>query len=305
VNRGARTRIVAGVDIGGTKTAVLAVALPAVDVVFRAVFPTRATQGAARLRGELVTVLARLRSELGLRENPPVGVSVPELVDLDGLVTTDVVVPGLAGDLTAWAELGVVRAESDVRAAARAEASIGSGAGFRSLAYVSIGTGISFAFVLDGAVWPGAHGAAILLGSGPFGPKLSPAGTPYPLEELASGPAVVAAYRSAGGRAETARGVLDRYESDPRAAEVVDEAGSAAGHGVALLVNLLDPHAVIVGGGLGCVDGPYWGRLQETTRARIWAAAARDVPLLRSTLGADAAAIGAALAAGADRGSSG
>src|SRR5215468_3348536 len=124
-----RGQIVVGVDIGGTKTAVVAVALPDADVVFREVIATRAAYGAGRLRGELGTVLARLRSELGLREQPPVGVSVPELVDLDGVVTTDVVVPGLAGDLKEWTELGVVRVESDVRAAARAEAHAGVGRG--------------------------------------------------------------------------------------------------------------------------------------------------------------------------------
>src|SRR5262245_53972961 len=94
-----RGQIVVGVDIGGTKTAVVALTLPGADVVFREVIATQATQGAARLRAELGTVLARLQSELGLRKQPPVGVSVPELVDLDEVVTTDVVVPGLAGDL--------------------------------------------------------------------------------------------------------------------------------------------------------------------------------------------------------------
>jgi glucokinase len=292
--------IVVGVDIGGTKTAVVAVALPGADVIFRNVIATRAALGADRLRGELVTVLARLRSELGLSEPPPLGVSVPELVDLDGVVTTDVVVPGLAGDLKEWAELGVVRVESDVRAAASAEAQVGAGRGFPSIAYVSIGTGISSTFVLNGVAWPGAHGAAILLGSGSLGPRRGAGSRPYILEELASGTAIVETYQSLGGAAESARDVLDRCSSDPLAAQVVDQAGHAAGHGVAVLVNLLDPHAVIVGGGLGCVDGPYWRRLQESARAHIWADAARNVPLLRSGLGPDAAAIGAALAAGAD-----
>src|SRR5258707_3768170 len=297
-----RDRIVVGVDMGGTKPGVGAVTLADAAVISREVFATQAADGARRLRGQLVTVLASLQSTLGLRERPPVGVSVPELVDLDGLVTTEVVVPGLAGDLKEWAELGVVRVESDVRAAACAEARVGSGRGFRSMAYVSIGTGISSSFVMNGVAWPGAHGAAILLGSGSLGPRLNAGSRPYILEELASGTAIVAIYQSLAGHADSAREVLDRYSSDPFAAQVVDQAAGAAGHGVALLVNLLDPHAVIVGGGLGSVDGPYWRCLQATARAQIWAEAARDVPLLRSGLGPDAAAIGAALAAGADRG---
>ena len=109
---------------------------------------------------------------------------------------------------------------------------------------------------------------------------------------------MVTAYRARGGRAESAREVLDLYACDPLAAQVVAQAGGSAGRGVALLVNLLDPHAVIVGGGLGCVEGPYWQFLQATAQTHIWADAARDLTLLRSSLGQDAAAIGAALAAG-------
>jgi glucokinase len=221
-------------------------------------------------------------------------------VDLDGLVATDVVVPGLTGDLKEWAEIGVECVESDVRAAAHAEAQAGAGRGFPSFGYMSIGTGISSTFVLRGVAWPGAHGAAILLGSGPFGPKLSPDGRPYPLEELASGPAMVAAYRALGGHARKAQEILDRCDSDPLAAQAVAEAGSAAGQGAALLINVLDPHALIVGGGLGCVDGPYWQYLEAAARAQIWAEAARRIPLLRSGLGPDAAAIGAALRASAE-----
>ena len=302
MSRTSRGRVSVGIDIGGTKTAVLAVALPGVEVLFREVFPTQATLGAAHLRGQLATILARLRSELGLRARLAVGVSVPELVDLDGLVATDVVIPGLTGDLREWVEIGVERVESDVRAAAHAEARAGAGRGFGSFGYVSIGTGISSTFVLNGAAWPGAHGAAILLGSGTFGPRLSPDGRPHPLEELASGPAMVAAYRALGGRARRAQEVLDLYDSDPLAAQAVVQAGSAAGQGVALLVNVLDPHALIVGGGLGCVDGPYWQCLVAAARAQIWADAARRTPLLRSSLGPDAAAIGAALRADADPG---
>src|SRR5258708_14899036 len=121
MSRATTGRIVVGVDIGGTKTAFVAVSLPDADVMFREVIVTHAAYGARRLRGELVTVLARLRSDLGLPDRPPVGLSVPELVDLGGVVTTDVVIPGLAGDLKDWAGLCVVRFASYVRASACAE----------------------------------------------------------------------------------------------------------------------------------------------------------------------------------------
>src|SRR5258707_3632375 len=100
MSRATTGRIVVGVDIGGTKTAVVAVSLPDADVMFREVIATHAADGARRLRAELVTVLPRLRSDLGLPDRPPFGLIVPELVDLCGVVTTDVVIPGLPSDPT-------------------------------------------------------------------------------------------------------------------------------------------------------------------------------------------------------------
>src|SRR5262244_2290871 len=102
MSRTINRRICAGVDIGGTKTAVLAVRLPDLDVAFREVFATQPDHGAARLRSRLAAVLDRMRSELGLARGLPVGISVPEVVGLDGLIMTDAVVPGLTGDLRDW-----------------------------------------------------------------------------------------------------------------------------------------------------------------------------------------------------------
>ena len=57
MSRTERGRVSVGIDIGGTKTAVLAVTLPDVEVLFRAVFPTRATLGAAQLRADIVAAI--------------------------------------------------------------------------------------------------------------------------------------------------------------------------------------------------------------------------------------------------------
>ena len=222
-------------------------------------------------------------------------VAVPELVSPDGLVLTEVVIPGLAGDLTStWADLGVVAVESDVRAAAVAESAFGYGRTFDPFVFVSVGTGVSYCAVWDGHPWAGVHGAAILLGSGIV---VEHADGP-PLEAVASGPGILARYRALGGEAERAHDVLARVGDDALAAETVVAAGRVLGYGLAEAVNLLDPAAVVVGGGLGSVGGPYWDAAIETARERTWADVAREVPVLRSELGPDAGLIGAALIAG-------
>jgi len=64
-----------------------------------------------------------------------------------------------------------------------------------------------------------------------------------------------------------------------------------------LLVNTLDPEAVIVGGGLGLSEGPYWDGFIRSTRRHIWSADLRQLPILRAATGADAGWLGAAVAA--------
>jgi glucokinase len=64
-----------------------------------------------------------------------------------------------------------------------------------------------------------------------------------------------------------------------------------------LLVNTLDPEAVIVGGGLGLSEGLYWDGMIASTRRHIWSPNFRELPILRAAMGADAGWIGAAIAA--------
>jgi glucokinase len=78
------------------------------------------------------------------------------------------------------------------------------------------------------------------------------------------------------------------------AIRVVETAGEALGVSVGWLVNVLDPEAVIVGGGLGLAGGLYWESFISSTRAHIWAEAARNLPVLPAALGAEAGLIGAA-----------
>jgi glucokinase len=291
------SRAALGIDVGGTKTAVGLVDVDSGQMLSVQEIDTRADQGAEQLHQRLRPITGELIAGFG--EAPRgVGVAVPEVVTPDGSVLTEVVVPGLKGHLAAaWADLGVTSVAADVRAAATAEARFGQGSSFASFGYVSVGTGISYCFVMGGRPWVGANGAAILLGSGVLVDRGSFDGVIglEKLEEFACGPALVDHYRAAGGVAESARDVLDRCHEDPAAAEVVTAAGRALGLGLAELVNLLDPEAVVVGGGLGSVDGLYWDSAVTAARSAIWAEVSRDVPLLHAALGPLAGVVGAAV----------
>jgi glucokinase len=123
------------------------------------------------------------------------------------------------------------------------------------------------------------------------------------LEEYASGPAIARRYAEKTGRDGVVGEDVTRAASagDSDAIEIVTSAGSALGAAVGFLVNVLDPAAIIVGGGLGLSGGHYWQALVEAAREHIWAESSRDVSLVTAALGADAGIVGAAAACALDR----
>ena len=66
------------------------------------------------------------------------------------------------------------------------------------------------------------------------------------------------------------------------------------GSALAWLVNVLDPAATILGGGLGLAGGLYWESAVATARAHIYADESRMLPIVHAACGADAGIIGAA-----------
>jgi glucokinase len=231
-----------------------------------------------------------------------IGIGICELVDLDGNV--------LSENCIGWKEIRVrdrlskiapAIVEADVRAAALAEAYFGAGKPFKQFLYVTVGTGISCCLILDGKPFTGARGATGTMASSPLSIECEQCGhvSLRTLEEIASGPALVARCKHIHSvPMESAQTVLAAVESgDTEAARVVRSAGEALGNTLGLLVNVLDPEAVVVGGGLGLSEGLFWESLVSSTRRHIWSEVRRDVPILRAATGPDAGLIGAAAAA--------
>lgn len=313
-----------GIDVGGTKCAAGLLTLPSGNVLARHVEPTRPERGGAALL-ESVVEIAKSLQQRAIEQGTPaesLGLGVAELVSIDGHVLSAATIPwqpmagwqsmGASLPPIAWQPMDVkesllsalgipITIEADVRAAARAEAVLGAGRSLRSFVYVTIGTGISASIVFDGVPYAGARG---LTGTFASSCGLIPgsdgglANGP-PLEQFASGPAMAARLAAVRpGFMGTSFDALSIAEAgDSVAAEIVTTAGEAVGAAVAQLVNVLDPEAVILGGGLGVVGGIYRESLEAAVRKHVWSELHRDVPLLSAALGVDAGFVGAALAA--------
>jgi glucokinase len=259
-----------GLDVGGTKIAAARVEVETGAILAARRIPTRAQRGAEAVLADCVA-LARELADGG--DVAAIGLAVCELVDPAGRVRSAETVDWRESDLpAAFGEIAPATVESDVRAAAIAEATLGAGRGEPDFLYVSVGTGISHCLMTGGAPRVGVRGSAI--------------GTGAPLvERWSSGLAL--ARRSGHHNAEAAL-------ADPAAEPVVADAARRLGLVLAGLVNALDPGAVVIGGGLGLHAG-YRDRVVAALRPEVYDPDARELPVLPAGLGADAPVIGAAL----------
>jgi glucokinase len=289
-------------DVGGTNIRGGVCSFPSGRILIKDRIPTLADRSGAKVLSDALAFAQDLvgkARESGLRFLG-IGLSVGELVDLEGNVTS--------GSRIQWEGLPVKNqfsalaptiVDADVRAGARGEALFGVGQRFRIFAYVTVGTGMSHSLVIDGEPFAGARGNALILSSSPLttictecGAILNPI-----LDEIASGPALVARYNASGPASEVARAeqIFEAVdEGDTLAWHVLSTAGEALGTSVGFLVNVMDPEAVVVGGGLGLAGGAYWDSFVSSTRAHIWSDTNRAIPILPAALGVEAGLIGAA-----------
>jgi glucokinase len=284
-----------GIDIGGTKIAAGVVALESGRVEVSSKVPTPVSCGGKAVLAACV----ELARELDAGADLAIGIAVPELVSLEGRIQSAFQFDWRQTDVRSAFSGREVAIESDVRAAARAESTFGAGAGLASMLYVSVGTGISSTFVLNGTPWSGARGNALVLSSGELA-TIDPgtgAVVRSVLEEWASGPALVSRYEGMGGqRGMTTLDLLDLVSrGDPLASRLVESAAEAIGSAVGQAVNILDPELVVVGGGLGLAGGTWWDRVVASARRSIWSDQTRGLPIVPARLGLNAGMVGAAL----------
>ncbi|MFC8424547.1 ROK family protein [Streptomyces sp. NPDC057236] len=187
----------------------------------------------------------------------------------------------------------------DVRTGGLAEGRIGAGRGTDRFLFVPLGTGIAGAIGIDGRVEAGAHGFAGEIGH----IVVRPQGAPCPcgqrgcLERFASAAAVSEAWAAACGdpyadAADCAKAV---EAGDVRARQVWQDAVDALADGLVTALTLLDPRALIIGGGLAEAGETLFTPLREAVRRRV---TFQKMPtLVPAALGDTAGCLGAGLLA--------
>ncbi|HLL50317.1 MAG TPA: ROK family protein, partial [Thermomicrobiales bacterium] len=188
-----------------------------------------------------------------------------------------------------------VAIEQDANAAALGERWRGAARDLANFAFVALGTGIGVGIVLNGQIYRGAHHAAGELGDLVVGREFlgQDRGGQGNLAQLIGGKTLRGRAHEATGNHLRSAEVITRAEEDVALAVMADEVVDYLAMAIIATAALLDPEAIIVGGGTAEAGED----LLEPVRERV----AREVPappvLIASALGADAQLYGAIFAA--------
>lgn len=309
----------AGIDLGGTN-----VKYGLVDSTGRIVFkqqkPAMVDKGAKPLLHMITNIAENLLLRAAEEEITVnwVGVGTPGTVDnVSGTVI------GASPNIPDWPGTAIgphlrehlnlpVFVDNDANAMALAELRFGAAKRFKSVICVTVGTGIGGGIIIDGELWRGASFSAGELGhmTVSYDGRKCKCGNFGCLETYCAGHAILERaadkLKNRGGEATelASEGVgglnikklfAAARKNDPIALEVIEESARILGAGLAGVVNLINPEAVILGGGI--VDGGagYTEIVSDEIRRRAFATATENLRILKAELGNDAGFIGAGL----------
>lgn len=250
-----------GIDLGGTKTEIVALAPGGVERWRKRVPTPRDYDGTVR---NIVALAREAETQVGAGS---IGIAIPGCETPQGTIknanSTWLIGNPLRRDLEAI--LGrTVRLANDANCFALSEASDGAAAGADVVFGVIAGTGVGGGVVVHGRVLEGAHGVCGEWGHIPL-PGPSPEETANApdcycgrrgcMESWCSGPALAAEFLRVTGRAASSEEIAISGGAEERAAMV--RLTDRLARGLASVTNILDPDVIVLGGGLSNVARLY------------------------------------------------
>ena len=297
---------VIGIDLGGTKIeGILALRGPAgeLEVLERKRAPSGGAEGYEGVLGR-VGAMIRSLAETDNLAAIPVGVGMPGGTTRRGGLVKNcnlVCLNGLPFRADLSAALGRELAfENDANCFALAEAVLGAAAPHREgvVFGVILGTGVGGGVVVEGKIWSGGQGIAGEWGHHAIrsdGTERCYCGNTGCLELYACGPAVEREHQRRSGQRLSLAEIAASRGSDEHAEAAIRGLLEAFARGLANLIDILDPSAIVLGGGVSNLDVLY----TEGAR-RVSELVFNDeltTPILRNQLGDSAGVLGAALMA--------
>jgi fructokinase len=291
-----------GIDLGGTKIEGAIVDPMQCDrALWRLRVPTESERGYEHIVCQIRTLVERLESTSGLSRPPVIGFATPGAIEpatgvmkncntvcLNGRPLRDDLADSLRVD---------VRLANDANCFTLAEALLGAGRGRRVVVGLILGTGVGGGIVVDGRVLEGLHGIAGEWGHNPVRDERTPCycGRDGCVETVISGPALERFYRERTGESARLEDIVGRAgRGEAAAVATLGRLRDKFGEAIAAVINILDPDAVVVGGGVGNIDALYDDDTRRAVRRHLFNPTLRT-EFLKPLLGDSAGVFGAAL----------
>lgn len=298
-------------DLGGTNLRLAAISHEG-EILTRAHRPTPRAQSAEEIFSLIKEAALECRGKLADGFSVTgIAAAVPATINFErGLMLKAPNVPALDGfemrtALEAEFKLPAIL-ENDANAAAIGEGWLGASRGIRNSVTVTLGTGVGGGIILGGEILRGVDGTAAEVGHICVEPHGVPCGCGSRgcVEQYASATAIVRLwneFRSAEGMVERLRedSEMSSYaifeaarNADPVALKVFETMGFYLGIAFADLVNILNPEAIVVGGGLSNAWEHFIDPVKHEIKARCFKEPAERVRVIPAILGDDAGLLG-------------
>jgi glucokinase len=298
-------QIYAGIDLGGTSIK-FGLVHESGRIVYKSATPT--PRGRAAILKEFATILEHVRwiaSQEGYVVSRA-GVGSPGIVDAHAgkIIGRSPNTPGWQGaDVRSYLQKTTrlkIAVDNDANAIALAEHRFGSGKGYKSGLYITVGTGIGSGIILDNQMWRGAHFAGAEIGHTIIQKdgKQCKCGKRGCVEALAATEAFFEYYGKRVPPDGGVKYVFDRAEAgDRQAQKAIATAADYLACGIGSALELLNPEVIVIGGGIASGGGTYLSEIRKGLLKYASASCRKGVLTLPAKLGNDAGLIGAALLA--------
>lgn len=304
-------RYVIGVDLGGTK---ISTALSTMngEILSNQVVATNAVEGEEAVLGRIISTIEKVLSDgnVTIDNVQAIGIGSPGPLNAkEGIIITTPNLPfknyNVVQPLRDKFNIPVYL-DNDANVAAIGEFMFGAGKGKETIVYFTVSTGVGGGAILDGNIFRGNTSNALEIGHitvNPNGPRCN-CGNIGCLEAMSSGTAIGKRGREAvSTNVETSLRNYNEITSfevfteaaagDAVAKDIIDEALTYLGIGVANAISIFDPQMIIIGGGVSKAGDIVFDKVREVVNKRCFKSMAQACEILPAGLGADAGVVGA------------
>ncbi|PTY04133.1 sugar kinase [Verrucomicrobia bacterium LW23] len=298
-----------GIDLGGTKIEGALLHRDNIQTpLCRTRVPTEGTRGYKHILHQVVTLCRSIEDQTGQPLPRKIGMGTPGITTprtglLKNSNTQCLNGMPLKQDLEDLLGVEFVMA-NDANCFALAEATYGDAKNFETVFGVILGTGVGGGLVVNGRVLNGCHGVAgewgqlTMPGDPGEATPVSPHGAAGTIEAYIAGPALEAYYAGRAGTRVSLREVAERAAAgtDEHAVATIDRLTSRFARAISLIIHVFDPHAIVLGGGVGNIDALYTAETREKIAQCVFGGEF-TAEIVRPKLGDSAGVFGAAMLA--------